>query len=102
MIRHLLPVRYSYLRTSTVGWFALRQLVVPGVRDRQSDPLAIGPFQQDLLHPRVRGMQRDIGIAYPCQNVDRSGMVSLYHVPSGKVKPIPSPDSEQPGPGINL
>jgi hypothetical protein len=33
-------------------------------------------------------MQRDIGIAYPFQNVDRSGMVSLYHVPSGKVKPI--------------
>jgi hypothetical protein len=43
-----------------VGWFALRHLTVSGVLDRQSDPLAIGPFLQDLLHPLVRGVQRDI------------------------------------------
>jgi len=73
-----------------------------GVLDRQSGPLAIGPFLQDLPHPRIGGVQRDVGVTGSVQDVDRGGMVGLHHHPSGEVKPVPAPDREQPGVRIDL
>jgi len=61
-----------------------------GVLDRQSDPLAIGPFLQDLFHPGVRGVQGDVGITMSVQDVDRGGMVCVPHDPACAVKPVPS------------
>nr|CEL16671.1 hypothetical protein [Kibdelosporangium sp. MJ126-NF4] len=52
--------------------------------------MAIGPFLDDLLDPRMRGEQGDVRVAVSFQDVDRSRMVCLPYAPAPRaVKPVP-------------
>src|SRR5258708_14129132 len=56
-----------------------------GVLDRQSSPVAIGPFLQDLLNPRARGEQGDVGVTI---SVCRPLIAALGGLKPQPVQPI--------------
>ncbi|GAB3999670.1 hypothetical protein GCM10029992_29130 [Glycomyces albus] len=70
-----------------------------GVLDRQSGPAAIA-FLEDLLDPRMRGPQGDVGVSVSLQDVDRSRMIGVPHRPAvSAVKPVPGAASRTPQQG---